>query len=182
MSTKLKDFYTNLANLEKDSLTEILNTCHDNNKALSQSELNEVTCMTKTRLSPISFKDVSGVVYTFSNLYENDPVGTTYTYSTVNAKATAIGNAVSDYQSDQISDLTTFRNQIADTTFNTYHAATKNLYTDMKTKRNDLDNKMRSLYEDGYTDNQIQNENVVLVNLTWTVLATCVLYFLFVKL
>jgi len=52
----------------------------------------------------------------------------------------------------------------------------------IKSKRNDLDMKMRDLYENEYSDNQLLHDNSVYFTLAWTVLATSVLYYLFVKL
>jgi hypothetical protein len=187
--TNLKDFQTVLESLEATQLMDILVACQNKYSTLSPTELNSATCMTKTNISTNSFKDVNDKIYTFASLYnspEIHPAGTLYSYSTIQARAYADANTSAGVTyADYLSDLTQIHSSIADvptSRFISDHATTTNLYTQMKSNRNDLDNKMRRLYKDGYTDNQIQNENVVLVNLTWTVLATCVLYFLFVKL
>ena len=52
----------------------------------------------------------------------------------------------------------------------------------IKALRKDLDNKVNELRNTEKTDNQILHDNSVYVTLTWTVLATSVLYYLFVKL
>ena len=63
--------------------------------------------------------------------------------------------------------------------------AHKNLldkHNEVKALRKDLDNKVNELRNTEKTDNQILHDNSVYVTLTWTVLATSVLYYLFVKL
>tara|TARA_B100001059_G_scaffold90884_1_gene89640 strand:- start:10 stop:465 length:456 start_codon:yes stop_codon:yes gene_type:complete len=52
----------------------------------------------------------------------------------------------------------------------------------VKALRKDLDNKVNELRNTEITDNQIMHDNSVYMTLTWTVLATSVLYYLFVKL
>lgn len=55
-------------------------------------------------------------------------------------------------------------------------------YRENKKKRTELDLKMQELYEFGENDRQIMFDNSVYTTLAWTVLATSVLYYLFVKL
>lgn len=55
-------------------------------------------------------------------------------------------------------------------------------YKAMKDKRKELDWKMRELYDQSNSDVNLLFDNSVYVNLAWTVLATSVLYYLFVKL
>lgn len=69
-----------------------------------------------------------------------------------------------------------------DSSFNTFHASNMNVYKDMKTKRDDLDIKMRELYNDEVSDNMTMQNSSIYMNVTLTVLATSVLYLLFAKL
>ena len=57
-----------------------------------------------------------------------------------------------------------------------------NTHTNIKTKRNNLDMKMRELYENEYNDKQLLYDHSVYFTLAWTVLATSILYYIFVKL
>ena len=49
-------------------------------------------------------------------------------------------------------------------------------------KQNELDFKMRKLYEEEKSDTKILYDNSVFLTMTYTVLATSLLYYLFVKL
>lgn len=188
MTTKLREYETALDNLDRSKLGEVLEACRRQNPSLTTpSQLANIKCMRKISKITNMFEDLEGTQYPFATLYSADEVTTMqlspYTYNSIYSQSTAgangIASTVGEYDTD-LARLTTSVSANAD--FETYHNATRNLYTDMKTTRKDLDNKMRSLYEDGYTENQTQYDNVVLVNLSWTVVATCVLYFLFVKL
>jgi hypothetical protein len=65
---------------------------------------------------------------------------------------------------------------------NTDHKDLLDDHNKIKALRKDLDNKVNELRNTEKTDNQILHDNSVYVTLTWTVLATSVLYYLFVKL
>ena len=52
----------------------------------------------------------------------------------------------------------------------------------IKALRNELDNKMRELYNPELEDTHIMRDSNVYMTLAWTVLATSVLYYLFIKL
>ena len=63
------------------------------------------------------------------------------------------------------------------------HDNNMNMYNTMVSKRSNLDKKMQSLYADeNNSDTQVMYQSAVFTNLSWTILATSVLYFLFVKL
>ena len=66
--------------------------------------------------------------------------------------------------------------------FKTDHPDNINKDKTMKNKRKELDRKMRELYDQSDSDVNLLLDNSVYVNLAWTVLATSVLYYLFVKL
>jgi hypothetical protein len=51
----------------------------------------------------------------------------------------------------------------------------------IKETRDDLDRKMRDLYDNEYTDNRFLHDQSVYATLAWTVLATSILYYIFVK-
>lgn len=182
MPTDLKNFEGGLNNLESSRLDDVLTAC----KNKFQANLTpDKECMKKTGYNEFVYYNSDGIMnsplpYTG---FRNGAVDTMYTYNVIETKYYSDANNWT-IKSDFLNDLTDISRNIysIDSSFNNYHTNNINLYTQMKSSRNDLDNKMRSLYEDGYTDNQIFNENAVLINLSWTIAATCVLYFLFVKL
>ena len=75
-------------------------------------------------------------------------------------------------------DLSAGINNYTDTDYNdlvTDHA-------EIKRKRNELDQKMRDVYEADNTDMAIMDNSSSYITLTWTVLAISLLYYLFRKL
>jgi hypothetical protein len=54
-------------------------------------------------------------------------------------------------------------------------------HNSIKETRDDLDRKMRDLYDNEYTDNRFLHDQSVYATLAWTVLATSILYYIFVK-
>jgi hypothetical protein len=57
-----------------------------------------------------------------------------------------------------------------------------NKHSEVKKLRNELDQKMREIYEADDTDIQIMDNSSSYITLTWTVLAISLLYYLFRKL
>jgi hypothetical protein len=55
-------------------------------------------------------------------------------------------------------------------------------YKSVRSLRSDLDNKMRDIYNPEVQDEYITHEQSVYITLSWTIVATSVLYYLFVKL
>lgn len=80
-------------------------------------------------------------------------------------------------------DFTDFKNGVHQTATSTgeYDKLLSD-HLDVKKKRKELDLKMRELYEQEKSDVQIMHDNSVYVTFAYTVLATSVLYYLFVKL
>jgi hypothetical protein len=77
-----------------------------------------------------------------------------------------------------VADLSAGINNYTDTDYNdlvTDHA-------EIKRKRNELDQKMRDVYEADNTDMAIMDNSSSYITLTWTVLAISLLYYLFRKL
>jgi len=80
-------------------------------------------------------------------------------------------------------DFTDFQQGVHQTATNTGEYDTLlSDHLDVKKKRKELDLKMRELYEQEKSDVQIMHDNSVYVTFAYTVLATSVLYYLFVKL
>lgn len=80
-------------------------------------------------------------------------------------------------------DFTDFKNGVHQTATSTGEYDTLlSDHLDVKKKRKELDLKMRELYEQEKSDVQIMHDNSVYVTFAYTVLATSVLYYLFVKL
>ena len=186
MPTDLKNFQTDLNAIQDSFLVPVLQACKSKYASDTDVSLNERICMKKTsgvQGLTYAYWDGNTMSKTLTNYsgYINDAADISYSYQTLQTK---VYQSASNYDyANYRYDLTEISNNLVDdTSFNTYHKATANLYTQMKSTRQDLDNKMRSLYEDGYSDTDIHYENAVMVNLTCTVLATCVLYFIFVKL
>jgi hypothetical protein len=79
-------------------------------------------------------------------------------------------------------DVTALQTKTTALRDNTKHKDLLDEHNKIKALRKDLDNKVNELRNTEKTDNQILHDNSVYVTLTWTVLATSVLYYLFVKL
>jgi predicted carbohydrate-binding protein with CBM5 and CBM33 domain len=79
-------------------------------------------------------------------------------------------------------DVTALKTKTGTLRDNTDHKDLLDKHNEVKALRKDLDNKVNELRNTEKTDNQILHDNSVYVTLTWTVLATSVLYYLFVKL
>jgi hypothetical protein len=55
-------------------------------------------------------------------------------------------------------------------------------YKSVRSLRDELDNKMREIYNPEFQDSNISHEQSIYLTLSWTIVATSVLYYLFVKL
>lgn len=84
---------------------------------------------------------------------------------------------INDYTAD-LTDLKRLVNGSYDPSFNYII----NQHENNKKKQNELDFKMRELYEEEKNDTKILYDNSVFLTMTYTVLATSLLYYLFVKL
>ena len=93
-------------------------------------------------------------------------------------KATLTYTNYSDFQAD-VNDLTTGINS---STTQGEHVTLLNKHSEVKKLRNELDQKMREIYEADDTDIQIMDNSSSYITLTWTVLAISLLYYLFRKL
>ena len=82
----------------------------------------------------------------------------------------------SDFQ-DDINNLSTGINSSQNE-----HDTLLNNHSEVKKLRNELDQKMREIYEADDTDIQIMDNSSSYITLTWTVLAISLLYYLFRKL
>ena len=81
-----------------------------------------------------------------------------------------------DFNTD-VNDLSTGINNSANE-----HNTLLNEHSEVKKLRNELDQKMREIYEADDTDIQIMDNSSSYITLTWTVLAISLLYYLFRKL
>lgn len=91
-------------------------------------------------------------------------------------EATLTYTNYSDFETD-VNDLTTGINSSQNE-----HNALLNNHSEVKKLRNELDQKMREIYEADDTDIQIMDNSSSYITLTWTVLAISLLYYLFRKL
>lgn len=105
--------------------------------------------------------------------------GNNLTYDNLRTK---IISTVPDYTGTEfVADLTDLKrlvNGSYDPSFNYII----NQHENNKKKQNELDFKMRELYEEEKSDTKILYDNSVFLTMTYTVLATSLLYYLFVKL
>ena len=91
-------------------------------------------------------------------------------------KATLTYTNYSDFETD-VNDLSKGINSSQDE-----HEILLNNHSEVKKLRNELDQKMREIYEADDTDIQIMDNSSSYITLTWTVLAISLLYYLFRKL
>ena len=187
MPTNLKDFETELDYLSAaNGITTVMETCKNNylkKNNNSYTGLDDSICLRKR----------NGIFY---NVYENSQVNRDfsgaglvypYTYGKLETKVFSLANSASSgfvkNSTDYATDLNNINYNMENTTskFYAHDFNTRNLYNSMVPIRNKLDRKMRTLYGKD-NDAELQYNHGVLVNLTWTVLATCTLYFLFVRL
>lgn len=110
---------------------------------------------------------------------EIETVGGPLTYDALKSK---IMSSPLDYsETEFIADLTDLKSLVNgsyDPSFNSII----NQHENNKKKQNELDFKMRELYEEEKSDTKILYDNSVFLTMTYTVLATSLLYYLFVKL
>ena len=122
-------------------------------------------------------------IRTYNSYSYTEGTNTKYTYGNIYTKLVTDAQGFND-------DINVFAQDLTDISaglnvhsgFNTDHPNNITKYKNMKNKRKDLDWKMRELYDQSNSDVNLLFDNSVYVNLAWTVLATSVLYYLFVKL
>lgn len=176
MTTKLNTFHTKLETIyANDTLNKVLRECQENGATDCIKTADDTTYYNYNTEDVINNIDLSGASY-----YLN---GSDKIYTTGNIYTKLVGDAGTYSTLDEFKqDLVDISNALISTDFSDYHPDQMSKYKSMKQKRKDLDNKMRELYANEYTDNQLMYDSSVYVNLAWTVLATSVLYYLFVKL
>ena len=119
------------------------------------------------------------------NSYDNgDGTGTMfYTYGNIYTKLVSDAGGFNGNIAIFAQDLTDISAGLnVHSGFNSDHPSNITKYKTMKNKRKELDWKMREIYDQSNSDVNLLFDNSVYVNLAWTVLATSVLYYLFVKL
>lgn len=102
---------------------------------------------------------------------------------TMNVIRQAINNATISYDTNvelrqDVNDLSDGINNYTDD----YYDKLITDHAEIKVKRNELDQKMRDVYEADNTDMAIMDNSSSYITLTWTVLAISLLYYLFRKL
>ena len=175
MTTKLNTFHTKLETIyDNDTLNKVLRECQENGVTdCIKADANGIYSNYNDEV--INSINLSGVSYYTDGSYN--------VYTTGNIYTKLVGDAGNYSTLDEFKqDLVDISNALISTDFSDYHPDQMSKYKSMKQKRKDLDNKMRELYANEYTDNQLMYDSSVYVNLAWTVLATSVLYYLFVKL
>ena len=132
--------------------------------------------------------DVSAYLSCYRKGLRGDDICTDDTHNSPNRSMKrirqAINNATIPYNSitkfsQDVTDLSTGINSNA-TTDNYDQLVTD--HEEIKRKRNELDQKMRDVYEADNTDMAIMDNSSSYITLTWTVLAISLLYYLFRKL
>ena len=102
---------------------------------------------------------------------------------TMNVIRQAINNATISYDTNvelrqDVNDLSDGINNYTDD----YYDKLITDHAEIKVKRNELDQKMRDVYEADNTDMAIMDNSSSYITLTWTVLAISLLYYIFRKL
>lgn len=184
--TTLNSFHRNLEKIyANDTLNKVLRQCQE--AGLRTGD----TCMTcaKSGNENDLLKDINGEIIdgltldNISNMVQGeDSVNILFTTGNIYAYLVDDVHNLNGNVASLKQDFTDLSYALASNDFSNIHPDNVKQYRDMKRKRKELDNKMRELYENEYTDNQLMYDNSVYVNLAWTVLATSVLYYLFVKL
>lgn len=203
MTTQLKKFQSTLETIySADNLNTALRACKNENGYVSQGDNyvcfihdasnNTIENSAGNRID--SYYDgnvarVSDISSSFMPIYYNnigsyDAVNDKYTYTFGNVYAHLIGqsNGVGNYADfkQDLSDV--YHAMYTNSHFDDHHTTEMDKYIAMKNKRKDLDRKMREIYDEKNSDTYVMFDNSVYTNLAWTVLATSVLYYLFVKL
>ena len=180
--SELEDIYTN------DILNKVLRKCQEEDRDVCMYAPTENNTENKLYYD-VNLNDEVPVLRTTDMVGSGGSGVNTYDiqkidyYTTGNIYTYLVTNTSSYSNLDDFTqDLTDLSYALASNDFSDIHPDKVNQYRVMKRKRKELDNKMRELYENEYTDNQLMYDNSVYVNLAWTVLATSVLYYLFVKL
>ena len=192
MSTQLRDFEGKLNTIIASAdVNDLLRNCASH---YSNSLNDNSVCANSTNgnvyyhqnTDPVSFNTLtySNFINDFSlNTYDDGSGKMIYTYGNIYAKLVTDAQGFND-------DINVFAQDLTDISaglnvhsgFNTDHPNNITKYKTMKNKRKELDWKMRELYDQSNSDVNLLFDNSVYVNLAWTVLATSVLYYLFVKL
>lgn len=205
MTTQLRTFQSTLETIySADNLNTALRACKDeagyaaqgdnyvcfihdaSNNTIKNGTGNDIASYYNddgtARVSDISSSFMP--IYNSSNLGSYDAVNNRYTYTFGNVYAHLIGqsNGVGNYADfkQDLSDV--YHAMYTNSHFDDHHTTEMDKYIAMKNKRKDLDRKMREIYDEKNSDTYVMFDNSVYTNLAWTVLATSVLYYLFVKL
>ena len=190
--TDLKSFHTTLSNIEKaDSKLQMLYDCYNSQEA---SFSGNAQCLTIDKTNKKVFWSNGTTPYENDNVklpYEilysmidtqNPSTTQAITYNDLFASAGKTGYAQSasmfDVFEQDIVDLSGELN--TNKKFKTNDIQTQ--YSSVRNLRDDLDNKMRDIYNPEVQDEHLSHEQSVYLTLSWTIVATSVLYYLFVKL
>ena len=137
-----------------------------------------------TKVSGVLYDSNGNAVDETKNYYttisgEIETVGGPLTYDALKIKimSSPLHYSETEFIAD-VNDLKNLVNGSYDPSFNYII----NQHENNKKKQNELDFKMRELYEEEKSDTKILYDNSVFLTMTYTVLATSLLYYLFVKL
>lgn len=192
MTTQLKGFEDNLKLIinagEVNTVLRDCATTAQNNGGLT----NDTVCITSDINGILYVGDGTSAAYT-GDICSNTFISTYNSYTEGTNKKYTYGNIYTELVSNVNGfngDIDVFAQDLTDISaainvhsgFKTDHPNNIGKYKSMKNKRKELDRKMRELYDESNSDVNLLLDNSVYVNLAWTVLATSVLYYLFVKL
>lgn len=158
------DAYTDCATNYGDVTPLDASLCYTKVSGVLYDSCNNRVDVTKNYYTTISGDIGNGNILTYNNLRAN-------------IISTVPGYSGNEYVAD-LTDLKRLVNGSYDPSFNYII----NQHENNEKKQNELDFKMRKLYEEEKSDTKILYDNSVFLTMTYTVLATSLLYYLFVKL
>jgi len=183
MTTKLKNFESTLNNVQQaNRIIEMMNECQS-----SQSSFSTVfPCFKESENSTLIYDGNGGYKhYDKSNLLLDLPTVTLNSVSGVSYAGLLSRSSLIGYSIDI--DRPVFQHDLQDLS-GALHRSTdfrqniKTKYKSVNELRSELDQKMKEIYDPDDQDTYILHNQSIYMTLSWTIIATSVLFYLFAKL
>lgn len=191
--TYLKKYETALDNIIKQSdRIKMLQDCQNSQNASDSFDEN-LSCFKLDGNSTYKYSGTGYSLYDHENAYNilNSITPTGKPHGPGNEKGISYHDIFKKFANDgyttNIGDFSKFERDITDLSGALHRSADfrpdiQQNYKNINDLRSELDNKMRDIYNPDYEDEYILHNQSVYMTLSWTILATTVLYYLFVKL